>query len=85
MNLNLWQKREKLAEIVFTLILAITVGFTFIYDYVKIQKNHLFIVMGLLEASLLVLIFSRAMNMKEMKDNKEEIKFSKVISFILYG
>lgn len=84
MNLKLWQKRERFAELVFTAILGITVAFTFIYDKIKIEKNFLFIVMGLLEASLLVLIFSRAMNMNEMRKNKEDIRLSKIISFILY-
>lgn len=84
MNLKLWQKRERLSEIIFTITLVISVGFTFVYDFIDIQKNILFIVLGLLESTLLVLLFSRTMNIIEMKKNKEEIKIPKIISLLLY-
>lgn len=84
MNLKLWQKRERFAEIVFTIVLALAVGFTFIYDYMNVEKGIFFVIMGLLEAALLVLVFSRSMNIYEMYKNKEKINVFKIVSLILY-
>lgn len=84
MNINLWKKRDKLSELIFTVVLGITVLFTFAYDIVKLDKNLLFIALGLLESTLLVFIFSRGMNLYEMKKNEEKINFSKLFSLILY-
>lgn len=84
MNINLWKKRDKLSELIFTVVLGLTVIFTFAYDIVKLDKNLLFIALGLLESTLLVFIFSRGMNLYEMKKNEEKINFSKLFSLILY-
>ena len=84
MNINLWKKRDKLSELIFTVVPGITVLFTFAYDIVKLDKNLLFIALGLLESTLLVFIFSRGMNLYEMKKNEEKINFSKLFSLILY-
>lgn len=84
MNINLWKKRDKLSELIFTVVLGITVLFTFAYDIVKLDKSFLFIFLGILESTLLVFIFSRGMNLYEMKKNEEKINFSKLFSLILY-
>lgn len=84
MKFEFWEKRERVAEIIFTAMLFITVIITFIENHIKINEKILFISMGLLESTLLVLLFSRAMNLLNQSKTKEKINPFKFIAFIVY-
>ena len=84
MNVKLWKKRETLAEIIFAICLIIAVSFTFLCDIVTNGKMVFFVLMGLLEASLLVLIFSSIVSLVELYINKYKINFERIVSLAIY-
>lgn len=84
MNLKLWKKREKLAEIIFDICLIIAVSLTFLYDVIPHEKTVFFIVIGLLEASLFVLLILSIISLITLYLNKYKINFERILLLTVY-
>ncbi|MDO5040529.1 MAG: hypothetical protein Q4D95_00400 [Peptoniphilus sp.] len=84
MKLNKWKVRESLSYRIFISLIALTAMITFISKDNLELDGIKYVAVGLSAASLLVLIFTNAMNMVETKDYTAKRFFNLGINIIFF-